>query len=363
MNSDTRYRYIDFLRGVAILMVIATHIKGVAPQCSGIMNAVLSFGRMGVQLFFVVSACTLLFSWVRAQKRGPQLPGFWIRRYFRIAPMYYVGIAVYCASAAWKHYIRTGVIQWPEQYALPSFLSNLFLVHSFYPAGNNNVVPGGWSIATEFLFYLIFPALAVLMTSTARKTWSTCFIAYGIVLITIHALLTHRFDFKMELGDFWFHSLLNQLPVFLLGLLAASLLLANQSIKPWILTLSFAIFMLLSLAIWNHRHSIAMSILPTCVGGAFACMTLFFARLNDRTFDGALGPVCTIGKASYSMYLWHFVVIDVLKASLPEVMLSWKDYSALVFYVLTVAITLLAARLSVRHVEAWGIRTGRKLCS
>jgi peptidoglycan/LPS O-acetylase OafA/YrhL len=55
--------YIDALRGYAILMVIATHVAIGAPMLSGVVRALVDQGQRGVQLFFVVSAFTLIISW------------------------------------------------------------------------------------------------------------------------------------------------------------------------------------------------------------------------------------------------------------------------------------------------------------
>ena len=116
MENSSKLAYIDWMRGLAILLVIATHVKGIVPDCSGLTNAVLSFGRMGVQLFFVVSACTLYQSWMRSGSSIGAVKKFYLRRYFRIAPMYGFGILIYLTSATVKHFDSTGSIKWPEQF-------------------------------------------------------------------------------------------------------------------------------------------------------------------------------------------------------------------------------------------------------
>jgi peptidoglycan/LPS O-acetylase OafA/YrhL len=53
-----RFAYIDALRGYAILGVLLVHTG----QYSG-FDSQAAFGARGVQLFFVASALTLMFSW------------------------------------------------------------------------------------------------------------------------------------------------------------------------------------------------------------------------------------------------------------------------------------------------------------
>lgn len=55
--------WIDALRGLAILMVLANHVALVVPGLSAPLEMLARFGQMGVQLFFVASAYTLCLSW------------------------------------------------------------------------------------------------------------------------------------------------------------------------------------------------------------------------------------------------------------------------------------------------------------
>jgi peptidoglycan/LPS O-acetylase OafA/YrhL len=83
---------------------------------------------------------------------------FFIRRFFRIAPLYYIGILYYL----WQD--GFGSRYWlsdQELVTTANILSNIFFVHGFNPYWMNSVVPGGWSIAVEMLFYCIAPLLFV----------------------------------------------------------------------------------------------------------------------------------------------------------------------------------------------------------
>src|SRR5690348_13706360 len=90
----TKFDYIDAMRGIAILLVILVHsafdlaIKGPAGRIG-------AMGQFGVQMFFVASALTLCLSWEARRDEPHPMKSFLIRRFFRIAPMYYFGIAFY----------------------------------------------------------------------------------------------------------------------------------------------------------------------------------------------------------------------------------------------------------------------------
>ena len=82
-GSITRFRYIDAIRGYAILMVIAVHTSHYFSELSAPLATITAQGARGVQLFFVVSALSLCFSWTaRKESAG----AFYARRFFRIAP-------------------------------------------------------------------------------------------------------------------------------------------------------------------------------------------------------------------------------------------------------------------------------------
>jgi peptidoglycan/LPS O-acetylase OafA/YrhL len=79
---------------------------------------------------------------------------FFIRRFFRIAPLYYAAIVFYLV---WRTVIGGFVV--PPQYDVLGIASNMLFLHGFYPEANNSIVPGGWSTATEMTFYVCFPLL------------------------------------------------------------------------------------------------------------------------------------------------------------------------------------------------------------
>jgi peptidoglycan/LPS O-acetylase OafA/YrhL len=94
-----RLAYLDALRGYAILMVIAVHATQYAQSLPQPVLAVTAQGARGVQLFFVISALALMISW---HKRNDGAVPFYLRRFFRIAPMFWLGIAFFAGLAWWR---------------------------------------------------------------------------------------------------------------------------------------------------------------------------------------------------------------------------------------------------------------------
>jgi peptidoglycan/LPS O-acetylase OafA/YrhL len=170
-SNIRKYEYIDLLRGIAILGVIAVHSHQGIVGLNPITSAAFNYGQMGVQLFFVASALTLCLS--MSERREAYPINFYIRRFFRIAPAYYLAIPLYFVWRTIMRSYSTGSFEIPQEYSVEGVLQNLFFVHGFFPNNYNFVVPGGWSISTEMVFYVIFPVFFIIQ---ARLTLYKLFI-------------------------------------------------------------------------------------------------------------------------------------------------------------------------------------------
>jgi len=242
-------------------------------------------------------------------------------------------------------------------------LTNLFLVHSFYPPGNNNVVPGGWSIATEILFYLIFPGLMWLVgTQSSRRAVVLAVLSIAL-LISGHAAAVSS-GYRMELGDFWYHSLPNQLPVFLIGIITASRISQCQRGRHWAVNLAIsALLLLFAFVIWNAENTLWLSVLPAVTACSFACLVMVMIALPEEHLSSRLSWLQAVGTHSFSMYVWHFLVIDIVRHATSGFLERGGEARLVVFYALVCIVTFVISRASVRMIEEPGIRLARRLCA
>lgn len=373
LDSRQRYQYIDFMRGLAIFGVIGVHSMNAISDVSIITKSIFNSGQLGVQLFFLISAFTLCLS-VRG-KENEGIGGFYVRRFFRIAPLYYIGIALYFLWRIAKEYYKTNELKIPLGYNLTGVLENLLFLHGFDPNNYNFVVPGGWSIATEVAFYMVFPYLYLIQCKLKFEEFLTLSIQIIAVSFLIQLLfiqiaqphfmkmgLMHEVFLNDEFG-FIYCSLLNQISVFLIGMLTYRSLEFAQ-INKFTLVVAFVLFAISGYLLNTTLVKTGYNgfVYPILAAVAFGVFTVKLSKMRDITYR-PFKLLANIGKASYSMYLLHFLILDVLffvftnslfkSIQLPELRLS-------ILFFATTAVTYAAAKLSFSKLEAPCINYAKK---
>src|SRR5690606_37748745 len=121
-DMSKKYAYIDALRGLAVLGVILVHCGQRADLLPWI-RSITDQGARGVQLFFILSALTLFLSMEHRSSAGKieKKEYFFIRRFFRIAPMFYVAAFFYTVSEF--AFARLGIGADTEPFNLLNFAS------------------------------------------------------------------------------------------------------------------------------------------------------------------------------------------------------------------------------------------------
>lgn len=155
---SARNQSLDILRGAAILLVLLVHCAqattSVVPHLS---SFAIEYGELGVQLFFIVSGYTMMLTYGERVDLAAAR-SFYIRRLFRIVPLFWVAIFFYVLITKGE-----GIKFWaPDGISASDVLLTFFFLHWSSATALNSVVPGGWSIAVEMQFYLLFPLIIYL---------------------------------------------------------------------------------------------------------------------------------------------------------------------------------------------------------
>ncbi|MFP3245293.1 MAG: acyltransferase family protein, partial [Paraburkholderia sp.] len=140
MGSQRRLAVLDAGRALAILGVIAVHLSPWFGHLPAWVATISRFGQYGVQAFFVISAitiCTTLEEDARRYSSRDTYRRFYVKRFFRIAPLYFVALAAYAL-------IDDGALLMHSRMLLPhgavDVLANLLFVHEWVPGAINSVV-------------------------------------------------------------------------------------------------------------------------------------------------------------------------------------------------------------------------------
>jgi peptidoglycan/LPS O-acetylase OafA/YrhL len=359
MHEPTRFDFIDTLRGLAILAVIAVHSHIAVAPATPWLQALMAGGARGVQLFYIASALTLCLSWnFRSSREHTPLKNFYVRRLFRIAPMFYVAIVLYVALYGLepRFYAPNGV----EWHYVP--LTALFL-NGFHPEMVTSVVPGGWSIVVEMTFYLVLPLLVTRFRSIG---WLVVLVIVSLVMERVMGRIYRGIYLPMYPPDqqyivhnFVFLNFFGQFPVFAIGMLAYGFFRDDRLKTRAIFAGTTAFLMWLGWRWFRGEGPMSVLMLHVPIGAAFALFALALSQWPVRILVNPLTR--WIGRLSFSMYLVHFAVIDAFAALGLSQWFGGGDAAAIAYYALAVAVTTPVAALCHRFIERPGIEAGRRL--
>src|SRR3954447_12594797 len=166
--------YIQILRFVAALAVVAFHALGLAPKGSEVPESMLSlalaYGGRGVDLFFVISGFIIFYT---AQNPALTPAAFLRRRIERIVPLYFFVILTFTLLAL----TLPAIFATPGWYTPRHILKSLAFIS--FTDGEPPVIAVGWSLEYEMYFYL---ATALLMALTC-DVWRNIVVMFSALAI------------------------------------------------------------------------------------------------------------------------------------------------------------------------------------
>lgn len=362
-EDSNRLDLIDALRGVAVLAVILSHADQAVPAAAKAVNEVSIQGARGVQFFFVISALTLLMSWHRRNDaRAPQR--FLLRRLFRIAPMFYLATIVYATidGTSPRHFAPQGV-------GVVDYAASTLFINGWFPNAIASVVPGGWSIAVESNFYLLFPILAARIHGIRGALIAV--LASAIVGEAVSALLLQSAagsdpGSSRQISDFVFWWPPRQFPAFFVGFVVYEALYGDtrRRLDAWLSAerrlLAGRVLCIASVAVMT---GLALIRLPVSYLLYAICFGIFVIGQSLAPWRLLINPVIRhIGKVSYSAYFWQFAVIDLARYWIDPPFLR-QPLRLAWFYLAVVAVTTLLSTLTHELIERPGIEIGRRVTS
>ena len=305
MQQQTNFNpYIQGARGLFCLLVVFYHVWNSGLPRWPVPDLVATSGdsfRFGVELFFAISGF-VIFITMQPVLAGTKTPlDFIVNRATRIFPVLWVTLIVFLPMGIYKGEDRIA-----EQLA-PLWLFGLKLVGNFLALGPIWPVPVlygvAWTIGYEFAFYsLCFVYLAGRFYLGRNLMWPVILIGLAVIVFNPRALF------------------------FIAGILVAQGLTDGGMLRR--LAMWPLLWLVAFLTLWNALSADKAPFFPDMTGwtwhyhwplgfAAFVAMTLCIAGIakGDGLFCAALrtAPMQWLGSISYSLYLWHLIVLGVIK--------------------------------------------------
>ncbi|OWJ67099.1 acyltransferase family protein [Inquilinus limosus] len=314
-GDNSRIGCLDGLRGLASLWVLVGH----GLLLTGWHIPLVASPDFGVDLFIMISGFLMAFHYVQRRSREPwEAPStwiaFWIRRFFRIAPLYYAALAVAIAIGPWLGEARVdiasvvpGSMTSMERYtdqSLQNILLHLSLVFGALPDYGFRTALPDWSIGLEMQYYLALPFLMLVIGRIGWLAGALAIAAAGILLFSISPAFFATYEMPSVL--------VLKLHVFLAGMLCAA---AIGRSRRTVLLFALLAGLLAALPIGGRIGPIALPARAMIAFGMFglihhAALGGILARVLSR-LSALLGsrPFHLLGEASYGIYLSHLLVL------------------------------------------------------
>ena len=353
---------LDFLRGIAILLVLAIHFHLEIPN-TPVLGPIFAFfnkiGWVGVDLFFVLSGFLvggLLIT--ELNKYGTIDPKrFLIRRGFKIYPLYYVFFGYLFAMPLLKTALSGGSL--PETFGAlwAKYWPNLLFLNGYI---GDNPIGHTWTLAIEEHFYLILPffllafskrltikpitliCAALLIPAAVLRSWAVVDAEGTLTNLTA----THfRFD-----ALFFGTAIRGFAEVYPKQFTALARFRLPFTLVSFALLLGTAFLCTL-----NDPFRLTVGYLATPILSATMLVGIFhLSPIKDGIAGASTYAICWIGTYSYAIYLWHVTFFRIFErqvenrlgysADSPYAMLIWIA-SAIVITTVTVLVSAAISRI------------------
>lgn len=329
-SSDRKLDLIQFLRALAITLVVLFHLDVLFPK-----------GYLGVDIFFVISGFVITTSiqnevW---ESNSFKVSKFIAKRVLRILP----ALSIMIIGSVILSFLTQTAIQptGEQQVTAKTALSGLFFIANltipifssgyFGTLAHENSMTHLWSISIEFQFYLIFSILVWLLVKQRRHLKSFSIFSAVPVLFSFIYFITSAQE-KV------FFSLMARSWEFALGIFIALCfrVVSQLNILTTRRNRSFFILFGLFLIFVSQLEFLPLSSISSLMFALLGTTIIIFSSAgNSQRFltSGYLGNFfVTTGNISYSLYLIHWPIFVMVLPLLPGNFYS-KILLALVVYI------------------------------
>lgn len=338
------YQFLDCLRGFAIVMVIIHHVGFHFFYLidDPVTRFFMSIGWAGVDVFFAISGYLITKILVNASEKE-DIKKFFIKRIFRIIPIYFVAIIFYFIF---------GYIVGEENISM-LWLSALFLTGWVIPFLGSEVVPYTitWSLSVEESAYIFFGSIITL----GRNKFTTLLKGLVVISLILRWVLVDTHIFQVQ--EVYYFPLTRIDSIAFGGLVALNIIRRNDKAIFSFLTFLFVGLLYFWLSeVGQYNRSVA--IFGYSAVAFSSALVVAYATTLKHSENIFIRTLTHIGKRSYFIYLFHVFVIGAIGlpvfSGLHMVLGFWGIVGSVVI------LTVMMAEVSWRVFESPLIQYGRK---
>jgi peptidoglycan/LPS O-acetylase OafA/YrhL len=342
----------ESLRALAALAVIVGHVFGAAylwrsSIYAGMLHRTILGGGFAVYLFFALSGYLLYLPFARRDfgaGSSIRLGRYLGNRAVRILPLYYAVLIIILLTTQ-----HGGTF---DQWWRFAVFGESFSSHTV------GTVDGPmWSLVVELHFYILLPVLAAGIRLVARRSYSRAALVLAVLALGSFALRVILVLHPAQHDLRWEYSLPTTFLFFVSGLSLALIRVRWDAGPPaWLAgvlrngnTWLLASVPLWALTFWRYDLDVVAALASFLVVGS-AALPLRRGRLV-RSLDWR--PLAVLGTASYSLYLWHWPIVNEVAGA------GWSPAGFLPLLVILVPICVAVALVSYAVIEEPFLRLRR----
>lgn len=307
-TSEPRIPSLDGLRAVSIAFVLFAHLAGTRnfPVSEAVGNF-WGLGEFGVRVFFVISGFLITGLLLNELDRSGRisLSRFYFRRTLRIFPPYYALLAAIFLAASY------GALT-----LAPHDVAHTLTYTSNYYSGRSWFVGHTWSLSVEEQFYLLWPAVLIVL---GRRKGLIAAAIFALACPVMRLIEWELFR-SMSAGiGTRFETIADAIAA---GCLLAGLrprLHALAEYRRFLESPAFiAVPVVTLLANLTHDHPVVYFGAGMTVTNLGIALSIDWCVTNSRGLIGSVlnaRPLVVVGWLSYSLYLWQQPFLDRTSSS------------------------------------------------
>lgn len=353
MIKKLHFPNLNSLRFFAAAVVMIHHIEQIK-DAFGLQSYwnnpfVHEVGKLGVVLFFSLSGflITYLLLNERDLNGSINLKNFYLRRVFRIWPLYY--LIVFLAFFVLPNF---SIFNFPgktinySDFPLKELIGYIVMLPNLV-LSNFSVIPyasQAWSIGTEEQFYLIWPLIFIFLVRKEFITMIIIILGYIFVRRFLAEYTPSPTIFKISILSFWDTFNIDCMAIGgIFAYVQYYKLKISNFIKNdylFIVTVLLTIFLIITGKNFGPLNYEIYSALFSIIILNLACNPSLSKALEFKSID-------YLGSISYGLYMYHVIGI------VPLIYLSKKYniHSSVLLYIFVFAFTILLAHFSYKYYE------------